>query len=98
MNAIELMIEEHKNIKRMLKVIRGYCYKVLKNENVDYNDFYKIIDFVRNYADKHHHSKEENILFTIMDRQFNMIKSGPIMGMLIEHDMGRLYMQIWKML
>ncbi|WP_027625422.1 hemerythrin domain-containing protein [Clostridium lundense] len=92
MNAIELMVEEHKNIKRMLKVIRRYCYKILKNENVDYKDFYKIIDFVRNYADKHHHGKEEDILFTLMDKQFNMIKSGPIMGMLIEHDLGRLYM------
>ncbi|WP_315117161.1 hemerythrin domain-containing protein [uncultured Clostridium sp.] len=92
MNAIELMVEEHKNIKRMLKVIRRYCYKVLKDENVDYNDFYRIIDFVRNYADKHHHSKEENILFTLMDEEFEMGKKGPITGMLIEHDLGRLYM------
>lgn len=92
MNAIELMIEEHKNIKRMLKVIRKYCYKILKNENIDYKDFYKIIDFIRNYADKHHHGKEEDILFKLMDKQFNMIKSGPIMGMLMEHDLGRLYM------
>ncbi|GAA0726266.1 hemerythrin domain-containing protein [Clostridium malenominatum] len=92
MNAIELMVEEHKNIKRMLKVIRKYCYKVLKNENVDYNDFYRMIDFVRNYADKHHHSKEENILFTLMDEEFEMSKKGPVGGMLIEHDQGRLYM------
>lgn len=90
MDAIELMMEEHKNIKRMLKVVRAYSYKVLKGEEMDYNDFYKIIDFIRNYADKHHHCKEEDVLFEIIDRQFNM-KNGPLMGMLIEHDQGRLF-------
>lgn len=93
MNALEIMVAEHSNIKRMLKIVRKYCYKVLKNEALDYNDFYKIIDFVRNYADKHHHSKEENILFDLLSNQFGeKIKNGPIMGMLVEHDLGRLYM------
>ncbi len=93
MTALELMVSEHTNIKRMLKIIRKYCFKVLKNEDLDYNDFYKIIDFVRNYADKHHHSKEENILFDLLSKQLgDKIKNGPIMGMLVEHDLGRLYM------
>ncbi len=94
MNSIELMVNEHKNIKRMLAVIRKYCFKVLKNKEVDYNDFYRIIDFVRNYADKHHHGKEEDYLF---NRMVDEIK-GPTEklvkhGMLVEHDLGRLYMQ-----
>ncbi|EPY2271475.1 hemerythrin domain-containing protein [Clostridium sporogenes] len=94
MNSIELMVNEHKNIKRMLVVIRKYCFKVLKNQEVDYNDFYRIIDFVRNYADKHHHGKEEDYLF---NRMIHEIK-GPTEklvkhGMLVEHDLGRLYMQ-----
>ncbi|WPC42455.1 hemerythrin domain-containing protein [Clostridium sp. JS66] len=93
MNALEIMVAEHTNIKRMLKIVRKYCYKILKNEALDYNDFYKIIDFVRNYADKHHHSKEENILFDLLSNQLGeKIKNGPIMGMLVEHDLGRLYM------
>lgn len=94
MSAIELMMKEHEYIKRMLKVTRKYCYKVLNNQNIDYDDFYKIIDFIRNYADKHHHAKEENILFDTMSKQLgDRIKNGPIMGMLVEHDMGRLYIQ-----
>ncbi len=66
MNAIDLMVEEHKLIKRMLAVTRKFSIKVLNNEEVDYNDFNKVIDFVRNFADKHHHSKEEVILFKKM--------------------------------
>jgi hemerythrin-like domain-containing protein len=93
MDSIELMVSEHKNIKRMLKVVRAICIKVLDHEEVDIDDFYKIIDFVRNYADKHHHAKEENILFKKMgDELGEKITKGPIAGMFVEHDLGRLYM------
>ena len=92
MNAIELMVEEHKLIKRMLAVTRKFSIKVLNNEVVDYNDFNKVIDFVRNFADKHHHSKEEVILFKKMGEILGeRIANGPIMGMLVEHDLGRLF-------
>lgn len=92
MESIDIMIKEHENIRRMLKVIRKYSYKVLLNEKIDYDDFYKIIDFIRNYADKHHHMKEENILFAVMGERFEKLaNNGPIIGMLIEHDLGRLY-------
>ncbi|MCY6960040.1 hemerythrin domain-containing protein [Clostridium brassicae] len=92
MNAIELMVYEHKNIKKMLNVLRKYCLKILKDEKVDYNDFYKIIDFVRNYADKHHHGKEEKLLFNKMiDELGNLGEKLVKHGMLVEHDLGRLY-------
>ena len=93
MEAIELMVKEHENIRRMLKVTRNVCYRVLNNEAYDLDDFPKIIDFVRVYADKHHHGKEEDILFETMKKDLEAVaKSGAITGMYIEHDMGRLYM------
>jgi hemerythrin-like domain-containing protein len=93
MDAIELMVHEHTYIKRMLKVIRAMCVKVLNNEEVDYSDFHRVIDFVRSYADKHHHGKEEDVLFKKMgDELGERIAKGPIAGMFVEHDLGRLYM------
>lgn len=94
MKCIDLMVEEHKYIKRMLAVIRKYCYRILIGAQVDYEDFKKIIDFVRNYADRHHHGKEENMLFNRMtlelgDTAEKLVKH----GMLVEHDMGRLFIQ-----
>lgn len=92
MYAVQLMIDEHKNIKKVLGIIRKYCFKVLKEENVDYNDFYKIIDFVRNYADKHHHGKEEQMLFNkMLDELGSAAEKVVKHGMLVEHDLGRLY-------
>lgn len=94
MDAIELMVQEHTHIKRMLKVMRNMCLRVLNNETIDYDDFYKAIDFVRNYADKHHHGKEEAVLFKKMgDELGERVSKGPVAGMLVEHDFGRLYMQ-----
>jgi len=92
MKSVEIMIKEHENVMRMIKVMRKYCYKVLNNKAIDYKDFYKMIDFIRNYTDGHHHAKEEDVLFKIMGEKIpKLTNNGPITGMLIEHDMGRLY-------
>lgn len=94
MDCIDLMVDEHKNVKRMLKVIRAYCYNILKGEKVDYEDFFKIIDFVRNYTDAHHHGKEEKLLFDRMEKEMGSAAQKLIRhGMLVEHDLGRLHMQ-----
>ncbi len=94
MDCIELMVEEHGNIKRMLAVIRKYCSRVLNGEPVQYEDFFRIIDFVRNYADKHHHGKEETMLFNRMSEELGPAAEKLVRyGMNVEHDLGRLHMQ-----
>jgi hemerythrin-like domain-containing protein len=92
MNAIELMMDEHKNIKEMLKVVRKACFSVLEGEEVNYEDFYKMIHFIRNYADSHHHKKEEIMLFNRMVDEIGETAEKVVKyGMLVEHDLGRLY-------
>lgn len=94
MNSIELMMDEHRNIERMLKVIRSLCLKILKNENVDYDDIEIIIEFIRKYADGHHHNKEEIFLFNKMVDNLGTLGEKIIKhGMLVEHDLGRLYVK-----
>lgn len=94
MNAIALMVDEHKVIKRMLVVIRKACYGVMNGAEIDYADFESMIDFVRSYADKHHHGKEENILFNKMVDEIGGAAEKLIKhGMLVEHDWGRLFIK-----
>lgn len=93
MDGIALMVNEHKNIKRMLEVIRKACLDIMNGKEIDYADFEDMIDFVRNYADKHHHGKEEKILFNRMVDEIGGAAEKLIkFGMLVEHDFGRLYM------
>ena len=95
MDAIELMMDEHKYILRGLKLFRKLSVEILNNNNVDFLSFEKMILFVRNYADKHHHNKEEVVLFKKMETQLGqkMVK-GPLSGMYIEHDLGRQHMRL----
>jgi len=93
MNCVKVMVQEHENILRMLKVVRKACYGLLKGGEINYDDFYSMIGFIRKYADAHHHGKEEKFLFKEM--QLNLGKIGENLithGMLVEHDYGRLYM------
>jgi len=94
MDSIRLMVKEHKYIKRMLVVIRKASYGILNGAAIDYNDFAKMIDFVRSYADSHHHGKEEKMLFNRMiDEMGGAAEKLVRFGMLVEHDMGRLHMK-----
>ena len=92
MNAIDLMIKEHEHITSMIKIIREACYKVVCSEEIEYDDIYLMIDFIKNYADKHHHGKEEVFLFNRMIDEIGSTAEKLVKhGMLVEHDLGRLY-------
>ncbi len=94
MDGIELMVQEHLVIKRVLKVVRNIAYKILQGEEICYDDFEKIIDFIRNFADSHHHAKEEKFLFNKMMDELGEVAVKLVRhGMLVEHDLGRLYIQ-----
>lgn len=93
MESIKRMEEEHENIRRMLKVLREVSYRIMEKEEYEIEDIPKIIDFVRVYADSHHHGKEEDVLFKTMNEKLERLRNaGAITGMYIEHDLGRLYM------
>lgn len=93
MNSVKIMVMEHDYILRMLKVVRKACLRIMNNEEINYDDFNKMIEFIRQYADKHHHGKEEKFLFKEMQNRLGKIGDNLIThGMLVEHDYGRLYM------
>ena len=94
MNGIDLLIQEHKNVSRMLLVIRKVCFKFMETNEIDYEDLDKIISFIRNFADGHHHHKEEIFLFNKMVEHLGQAGKNAIThGMLVEHDLGRLYIK-----
>lgn len=93
MLGIEVLVEEHENIKRMAKVMRIASLKVMEGEELVTKDFYTMLQFVRNYADKHHHGKEEKVLFEFMKQELGKVAQTLIThGMLVEHDLGRFHM------
>ena len=92
MKSTDVLRNEHIYIKKVLAGIRKECISIVNGNKVDSEVFVKIIDFVRNFADKYHHQKEEQHLFNIMSNELiKDIGAGPIEGMLTEHDFGRAY-------
>jgi hemerythrin-like domain-containing protein len=97
MNSIELMVKEHDYILRMLKVVRTACFKVYKGNEINYEDFDNMIEFIKVYADGHHHGKEEKFLFKEMQQNLGKLAENLIThGMLVEHDYGRFYISELK--
>ncbi|SJZ55577.1 hemerythrin domain-containing protein [Garciella nitratireducens] len=95
MKSIDILVEEHSNIQKMLEVIRRACFQIVEGGEINHQDFLNIVDFIRNYADKYHHKKEEDMLFVDMGNDLGEpIKNGPIQGMLVEHDMGRRFVRL----
>jgi hemerythrin-like domain-containing protein len=92
LKSTDVLRNEHIYIKKVLAGIRKQCIGIVNGNKVELEVFEKIIDFVRNYADKYHHQKEEQHLFNIMaDQLAKDIGAGPIEGMLTEHDFGRAH-------
>ena len=94
MYATDVMIEEHANISRMLRVIKNMCCSILDGAAINQRDFADIIDFIRNYADANHHQKEEHVLFPEMVEHMGPVANTIIThGMLVEHDLARSYVR-----
>ncbi len=84
-----LMIE-HRLIERMLSVIKGVLAKIESKHTVDPVFVDIAVDFIRVYADRTHHGKEEDILFRELNKKALKAEDSRIMKELIEeHLFGR---------
>ena len=84
-----LMIE-HRLIERMLSVVRGVLAEIEQKHGVDPVFVDTAVDFIRVYADRTHHGKEEDILFRELNKKPLSADDRRIMGELIdEHAFGR---------
>lgn len=90
MYGTDILIEEHRHILRALAVLRSASLKFLTENSIDIGDYRLLLSFIREYADKHHHQKEEKILFVEMTEELGTLANNLIRhGMLVEHDLGR---------
>lgn len=93
MRPTEQLIEEHNAIKIMLKIIEKVSQKLQAGEKVDVKHLDSIVDFIRTFADRCHHGKEEDLLFSAMAEVGIPNEGGPIGVMLSEHETGRNYVR-----
>ncbi len=84
-----LMIE-HRLIERMIRIMQANLETINKEGKVDPDFVDTAVDFIRTYADRCHHGKEEDILFRDLAKKKISVEHQRIMQELIEeHKMGR---------
>jgi hemerythrin-like domain-containing protein len=93
MRPTEDLIHEHKAIKVMLSIMSKIAENIRNDKGVDTNDIEKIVDFLKTFADKCHHGKEENALFPALVEEGIQKEGGPVGVMLHEHIVGRGYIK-----
>jgi hemerythrin-like domain-containing protein len=89
MKPTEILMEEHKIILKVVYAAESEANDIAAGKKVDAVKIEKMVDFIRNFADKCHHTKEEKILFVRMVEKGMPKESGPIAVMLREHEEGR---------
>jgi len=93
MKPTEILEHEHRIITLVLDGAEREAQAVAAGGAVDTDRISKILDFVRNFADRCHHGKEENVLFAKLGERGFPKEYGPIGVMLHEHDLGREYIR-----
>ena len=63
MKPIGPMMWEHRLIEKMLRLFDGEIRKISEHNRIDTVFIDTAVDFIRTYADRTHHGKEEDILF-----------------------------------
>jgi hemerythrin-like domain-containing protein len=84
MDAVQVMMNEHEQILRVLEALDAFADSVndTPGHKLELGNF---ITFIREYADERHHGKEEHVLFAAMMRNGFPPEQGPVGMMLFEH-------------
>jgi len=90
MQARGLLMIEHRLIERMLSVIRIALSRIESKQDIDPIFVDIAVDYIRIYADRTHHGKEEDILFRELRNKSLSTEDQKIMDELIyDHVLGR---------
>jgi hemerythrin-like domain-containing protein len=96
MDAIEMLMNEHRIIERVLDGLAGFVDEVQRTGGTEKDELARFVTFLREFADACHHAKEEEILFAAMVDHGFPRHGGPVAVMLREHDQGRGLVRILR--
>lgn len=93
MRPTEELMNEHRAILSALEVLEEICVRIDDGEPCVRPDVGRLLDFLKTFADRCHHQKEEKLLFPAMEAAGVPNADGPIGVMLSEHALGRKYIR-----
>ncbi len=94
MKPTEILSAEHRVIERVLDSLEKIADESQSVGRLNEGGARDVIEFLRNFADRCHHGKEEHNLFPAMQVQGFPASGSPIAVMLAEHEAGRSHIRI----
>ena len=88
LDPIQELMDEHRIIEKVLTALTAAA-----DQEVSLEFYERAVDFIANFADKCHHSKEEERLFPVLEEKGISREAGPIGCMCEEHEIGRGHVQ-----
>jgi len=88
-SATAALRQEHTAILRMLDATEEVAARLERGDRVTSDTLEGLLEFFRIFADRCHHTKEEDLLFPRLEQKGMPHQGGPIGVMLREHTMGR---------
>lgn len=88
----DFLVSEHEMIERAMAVLKNNLEKIDEAAKAPLQ-MQRAIDFLLEFGDKIHNTKEEKFLFPLMGQKGVPLEGGPIGVMLMEHDAERKLLQ-----
>jgi hemerythrin-like domain-containing protein len=92
MKLTATLSNDHRVIEQVLRCLSEMASRASASGIVDVDSADSALRFLRNFADKCHHKKEEDVLFPALARVGFTPEGGPVAVMLEEHEVGRTYL------
>lgn len=93
-NVTAVMVEEHQLILRMIALLEKNVALAEAGRFSDWNFFLDgALPFIKQYADRFHHAKEEDVLFKALVANGMPEQNSPVAAMLMAHDEGRTFVR-----
>lgn len=89
MQATNVLMSEHRVIEQVLNCLEQLSVETMRTGRLDRTPAQQILEFFRQFADRCHHGKEEDLLFPLLETRGLSREGGPTGVMLAEHEAGR---------
>lgn len=81
----EILEEEHHYIQKVVGAMAVLAERLETGQDVDTATLRSIVEFMRTFADKCHHGKEETHLFTLLERKGVPVRGCPVGILTVEY-------------
>ncbi|MCL4499504.1 MAG: hemerythrin domain-containing protein, partial [Chloroflexi bacterium] len=89
MKPSRMLKMEHHEIGRALKIIKSQAEKIEADREIDPSIISGTIFFLKEFGDRCHHSKEERVIFPVVERAGGDIGNSLVKVLVTDHKIGR---------